>query len=213
MTQGGKCSRGERAHFRASLNGTAGRHRHWGPQMPGSRTHENTRRGCRIIQGKRGEHDQEDMQQVQRQGDLKSVWSAESQLAGGQMKWVGKWQEEARVYGGVRETCNEEFVSMAGGHRVGLGFRGESEGRQEAGHAIRQGSEWWRGSHEHTSEGSIVEECLASNRLSVTTMNKSGKSRAQGKKPDPEASPSFSKTRPPAGALTRCVDSKSLQEH
>jgi len=38
-------------------------------------------------------------------------------------------------------------------------------------------------------------------------MNKSGKSRAQGKKPDPEASPSFSKTWPPAGALTRCVDS------
>lgn len=38
-----------------------------------------------------------------------------------------------RVYDRGNETCNEESVNMVGGHRVGLGFRGESEGRQRQG--------------------------------------------------------------------------------
>lgn len=75
----------DHAHFRASLKGSAGQHSHGGPQMPGSRTQENTRRGCRVSQAKRGERDQEDTRQVQRQAGLKGVWCAESQLAGGQM--------------------------------------------------------------------------------------------------------------------------------
>lgn len=57
------------------------------------------------------------------------------------------------------------------------------------------------------SKGNIAEERLASNRLSLSTMKKSGKGQAQGKKPDPEASSPFSKTWPLAGELTRCVDS------
>lgn len=100
----------------------------------------------------------------------------------------------------LMRLCNE-FVSMADTMQLWvLGVR--IKGRQEAGNPIRQRLKSG-GKAANTGTMNTTDGYLAASRLSSSTMNTSGKSSARSEKPDSEVSPSFGKTWPLAGELTR----------